>query len=241
MKNILKKYKNNELSDDELSPEESYHIKKMLDTERATRWSQQLASQGVRKNQQPAQPKKLFVFIRPLMRVAAVLFVCAASWLFYINYSKQKTNPHELAYVLLEEPFHLTSANTRSNANDNDEKVATLRQKAYETYQQGKFDDAIRAMQAVVETTSQPNASDHFLMGLSYLQKTEKQANKALEHLLAAQRMGGSYKDEINLYLGITYTLLGDASRADAALKAVVESPSSREKLVQKAKELRQK
>ncbi len=235
MKRLSDKYHNGQLPNDDLSKEEVRLLEKMLDQQKARKWSKQLEKQGISRIETTQKNKgsnTIIRMLRPIASIAAVLLVTFGCWKFMFT----GNSAEYLANEYLTSKFELMEGAVRGEDNSEITKA-----KAAQAYDSGDFATTIKHLQKLVNLEKASNV-EFFMMGLCYLYIEKPQPEEAIKYLQKAKNIDATkYKDEINFHLGISYILIKDNPKAKAFLTKVVESSSSRKKQIDQAKEMLRK
>jgi hypothetical protein len=226
MKKLKNLYPQTLASQEELLDVEINYLNKIIDAEKREKWAALLEKEGI--GRQEIRNQKAFSF-NALLRVAAIALLLVGAWWAYTHTIER---PKKLVAVYLESPFVFNDGKTRSEG-----MVEVIRAKAYKDYEYGEYEKVAAQLSPIV-ANGQGDAMDQFLLGLCYLQGKDKKPELAVKHLLEAQKIGGAYKDETSLYLGMAYILLGEKEKANIMLQSVMDSPSSREQARETARSL---
>jgi hypothetical protein len=206
MKDLLKKYKDNALSETENEALETQMLTTMTQNEQKQKWATLLTENGIERT--PKMVKKMPV-MRYIMGVAATLFIAATLW--WTMGKSGDLSASQLTDKYMSEQF--SNPSTR-DAKDELSEWAAAKQ-AY-----AKKDFATAAQN--IESLGGPNDEQIFYKSLSYMYQTPPNLDKASEGFVLLLRKNVNFADESQWFYILIALKKGEKEAAISMLENVI-------------------
>jgi len=204
------------LPEDELSEAEQQLLRAVLDRETQAKWAQTLAEKGVRRE---APSGGNIRNLRPwLAAAAAVLLLGIAGWWLW---GPATPDAGQVAEAEMEESSILVGDDYIKNIRSENETADQQRDSIQDAYSGGHFQKALDRIAALI-TAGTATEKDHILAGFCYLNLPEPDYNAAINAFLEAGNFYSGPIDDLQWYLGLSYTLNGEKEKALEALRPLV-------------------
>ena len=206
MKDTLKKYQNNALSDADTEGVERQMLQTVLDNEQRQKWTALLSENGIERT--PKVVRKLSVW-RYVMGAAATVFIAAALW--WTMGKGDNLSATQLTDKYMSEQF--ANPSTRDAKDELSEWSA-----AKQAYAKRDFAAVIRNLDAL----GSPNDEQIFYKSLAYMYQTPPNLDKSSAGFVQLMRKHENFADESQWFYILISLKKGEKEAAISMLENVI-------------------
>jgi hypothetical protein len=206
MKDTLKKYQNNELSDADTEGVERQMLQTVLDNEQRQKWTTLLSENGIERT--PKVVRKLSIW-RYVMGAAATVFIAAALW--WTMGKSGDLSAIQLTDKYMSEQF--ANPSTRDAKDELSEWSA-----AKQAYAKRDFAGVIKNLDAL----GSPNDEQIFYKSLAYMYQTPSDLDKSSAGFVQLMRKHENFADESQWFYILISLKKGEKEAAISMLENVI-------------------